>query len=55
MSDHNEYWQNPEDTQLGKWQKELQRSEVFYSGYTLLLDLMVICDYVQERLALVQS
>ena len=24
MSDHNEYWQNPEDTQLGKWQKELQ-------------------------------
>ena len=24
MTDHNEYWQNPEDTELGKWQKELE-------------------------------
>ena len=24
MTDHNEYWQNPKDTQLGKWQKELE-------------------------------
>ena len=24
MTDHNEYWMNPEDSQLGKWQRELQ-------------------------------
>ena len=24
MTDHNEYWMNPEDTELGKWQRELE-------------------------------
>ena len=55
MTDSNEYWQNPEDTQLGNGKESWPKYQavlhfVFYHGYILLLDPMAICDFVVQQM-----